>query len=341
MTPNRRPRPADARADAARAQRQAARQARATTARKAREEAARGYDDGPDPQFQGAAVDEHGGRKRLRQITHERLGMRGLSPKKALGQNFLVSDHVMAQIETFSAITADDVVHEVGGGLGVLSERIAETAKHLHIIELDPKLADLLEEVLEGKPVTVHRGDAVQFDLTSLDPAPNAFIANLPYSVAATVVLRAVHEMPSIERWLVMVQKEVGVRFAARADTKEYGVPSALAQLSCTISLKKNVARSAFLPAPHVDSVLMGMTRVAPPAEPGIRRLISSGFLHRRKSLPRSLSIAIGDPRTKDATREALIEIGIREDARAEQLSADQFRALHAALVARGIGGLQ
>jgi 16S rRNA (adenine1518-N6/adenine1519-N6)-dimethyltransferase len=327
--------------DAARAARQAARQARAAAARKSREEAARGYDAGPDPEFQGEAIGADGGRKRLRQLTHERLGMRGLSPKKALGQNFLVSDHVMAQIEGFAAITPDDVVLEVGGGLGVLSERIAETAKHLHIIELDHKLADLLDEVLEGKPVTVHRGDAVQFDLTSLDPKPNAFIANLPYSVAATVVLRAVHEMPEVDRWLVMVQKEVGVRFAARAGTKEYGVPSALAQLSASVKLQKNVARSAFMPAPHVDSVLMSLTRTAPPADPGIRRLISSGFLHRRKALARSLAIAIGDPNTRDATREALIELGIREDARAEQLSADQFRQLHAALVARGIGGLQ
>ncbi len=328
-------------ADAARAQRQAARQARAANARKIREEAARGYDDGPDPAFQGKEIGADGGRKRLRQLTHERLGMRGLSPKKALGQNFLVSDHVMAQIEGFAAVTEDDVVLEVGGGLGVLSERIAEKAKHLHIIELDEKLADLLEEILDPEKVTVHRADAVRFDLSTLDPAPNAFIANLPYSVAATVVLRAVHEMPSVERWLVMVQKEVGVRFAARAGTKEYGVPSALAQLSCTVKLQKNVARSAFMPSPHVDSVLMAMTRVAPPADPGIRRLITSGFLHRRKALSRSLAIAIGDPNTKEATREALIEIGIREDARAEQLSADEFRKLHAALVARGIGGLQ
>lgn len=327
-------------ADQARAQRQAARQARAANARKIREEAARGYDAGPDPAFQGKEIGEDGGRKRLRQITHERLGMRGLSPKKALGQNFLVSDHVMGQIEGFAAVTEDDVVLEVGGGLGVLSERLAEKARHVHIIELDEKLADLLEEILDPEKVTVHRADAVRFDLSTLDPAPNAFIANLPYSVAATVVLRAVHEMPSIERWLVMVQKEVGVRFAARAGTKEYGVPSALAQLSCTVKLQKNVARSAFLPAPHVDSVLMAMTRVAPPAEAGIRRLISSGFLHRRKALPRSLAIAIGDPKTKDATRDALIELGIREDARAEQLSADEFRKLHAALVARGVGGL-
>lgn len=331
----------DPRADAARAERQAARQARAAHARKVREAAALAQTFDPGAARSRATTPNTDGKKRLRQITHERLGAFGLSPKKALGQNFLVSDHVMEQIEGFAQITEDDVVLEVGGGLGVLSERIAAKAKHLHIIELDRGLADLLEELLEGQPVTVHRADAVQFDLQSLDPPPNAFIANLPYSVAATVVLRAVHEMPTVDRWLVMVQKEVGVRFAARAGTKEYGVPSALAQLSCTVKLQKNVARAAFLPAPHVDSVLMSMTRVAPPAEPGIRRLITAGFLHRRKALARSLAIAIGDPNTRDATREALVEIGIREDARAEQLSADEFRALHAALVARGIGGLQ
>lgn len=341
----------DDRAEAARAERQAARQARAAEARRVREAAARGY--APDARDLAAspagretepgteAKDRADQPKRLRQITHERLGAFGLSPKKALGQNFLVSDHVMAQIETIAAVTSDDVILEVGGGLGVLSERLAAKAKYLHVIELDRKLADLLDGVLEGTPSMVHRGDAVQFDLASLDPAPNAFIANLPYSVAATVVLRAVHEMPTVDRWLVMIQKEVGVRFAARPGTAEYGAPSVLAQLSCSVKLQKNVARSAFLPAPHVDSVLMSLTRTAPPAEAGIRRLVSWGFLHRRKALPRSLAIAIGDPTTKDATKDALIELGIREDARAEQLSADEFRALHAALVARGVGGLK
>lgn len=335
-------------ADAARAERQAARQARAAAARRAREADRAAREGDPDAALHrpaggataGAAPADPNRPKRLRQITHERLGQFGLSPRKALGQNFLVSDHVMGQIETLAAITPDDIVLEVGGGLGVLSERVAAVAKHLHVIELDPKLADLLDGVLEGTPSTVHRGDAVQFDLQSLDPMPNAFIANLPYSVAATVVLQVLHELPSVDRWLVMVQKEVGVRFAARPGTKEYGAPSALAQLSATVKLEKGVPPSAFLPAPHVDSVLMTLRRTAPPADAGIRRLVSWGFLHRRKALPRSLAIAIGDPATKDATKDALIELGIREDARAEQLSAGEFRALHAALVARGIGGL-
>lgn len=330
----------DAKADAARAERQASRQARAAAAKKAREPKT---DESGQPLGLrlAATADSPGGRARLRQTTHERLGLRGLSPRKALGQNFLVSDHVMNQIQEFAAITPDDVVLEVGGGLGVLSERIAETAKHLHIIELDDQLADLLEELLAPLPVTVHRGDAVKFDLSTLDPPPNALIANLPYGVAATVVLRAVHEMPTVDRWLVMVQKEVGERFAARPGTKTYGVPSALAQLSCSVKLRKSVPRSAFLPAPHVDSVLMSLTRTGPPAEPGIRRLIQAGFAHRRKALTRSLAITIGDPNIREAAREALVDLGIREDARAEQLSSDQFRALYAVLVAKGIGGLK
>lgn len=294
----------------------------------------------PRPDTAGGGEQAGAPPKRLRQITHERLGAHGLSPRKALGQNFLVSDHVMAQIEELAAVGPGDVVLEVGGGLGVLSERLAERARHVHIVELDEQLADLLETLLPADKVTVHRGDAVKVDLAALRPEPNAMIANLPYGVAATVVLRAVHELPALERWLVMVQKEVGVRFAARPGTKEYGAPSALAQLSCSVRLRKNVPPSAFLPAPHVDSVLMSLTRIAPPAEPGVRRLIHAAFAHRRKALGKSLSIAIGDPRIREATREALLELGLREDARGEQLSADEFRALHAALVARGIGGL-
>ncbi|MBO9531633.1 MAG: ribosomal RNA small subunit methyltransferase A [Solirubrobacteraceae bacterium] len=279
-------------------------------------------------------------KRRLRQVTHERLSQFGLSPRKSLGQNFLVSDHVMAQIERFAAVTADDVVLEIGGGLGVLTEHLADVARHVHVIELDPRLAELLAGLFAGRPVDIHHGDAVQYDLGALDPAPNALIANLPYSVAATVVLRALHDVDTIDRGLVMVQKEVGVRFAARPGTKEYGLPSVIAQMSSAIKLEKNVPPSAFLPAPHVDSVLMRFTRTGPPAPAGLRRLAQAGFAHRRKALPKSLGISIGDARIKDATREALTSMGLADDTRAEQLSAEQFRTLHGLLVDAGIGGL-
>lgn len=279
-------------------------------------------------------------RRRLRQVTHERLAEFGLSPRKSLGQNFLVSDHVMAQIERFAAVGPEDVVLEVGGGLGVLTEHLADHARHVHVIELDPRLADLLDGLFDGRPVEIHRGDAVQVDLAALEPAPNALIANLPYSVAATVVLRALHDTATIDRGLVMVQKEVGVRFAARPGTKEYGLPSLIAQMSATIKLEKNVPPSAFMPAPHVDSVLMRFTRTGPPAPAGLRRLAQAGFAHRRKALPKSLAISIGDARIRDATKAALVELGLPEDTRAEQLGADQFRALHGLLIDAGIGGL-
>ncbi|MFT4035622.1 MAG: 16S rRNA (adenine(1518)-N(6)/adenine(1519)-N(6))-dimethyltransferase RsmA, partial [Patulibacter sp.] len=279
-------------------------------------------------------------RKRLRQITHERLAEFGLSPRKSLGQNFLVSDHVMEQIQRLAAVSADEIVLEVGGGLGVLTEYLARAARYLHVIELDSRLADLLQQLCNGQPVAIHRGDAVQLDLAALDPAPNALIANLPYSVAATVVLRALHDTTTIERGLVMVQKEVGVRFAARPGTKEYGLPSLLAQLSAQIKLEKNVPPSAFLPAPRVESVLMRFTRTGPPAPAGLRRLAQAGFAHRRKALPKSLAISIGDPQIREATRTALIALGLADDTRAEQLSADQFRALHQQLLAAGIGGI-
>jgi len=232
------------------------------------------------------------------------------------------------------------VVLEVGGGLGVLTERLAETARHVHVIELDPRLCELMTELFAGERIDVHHGDAVQYDLLSLVPPPNALIANLPYSVAATVVLRALHDIPTIDRGIVMVQKEVGVRFAARAGTKEYGLPSVIAQMSSTIKLEKNVPPSAFMPQPHVDSVLMRFTRTGPPASPGLRRLAQAGFAHRRKALPKSLAISIGDPRVRDATKDALVEMGLADDTRAEQLSAEQFRTLHQHLVEAGIGGL-
>lgn len=280
------------------------------------------------------------GPRTLRQLTHDRLGQLGHRPRHALGQNFLVSDDVMRRIEEFAAVTDQDVVLEIGGGLGVLTERLAATAAHVHVIELDEALAGLLEELTDRDRVTVHRGDAVKLDLAGLQPTPTALIANLPYSVAATVVLRAVHEVPSIERALVMVQKEVGVRFAARAGTKEYGAPSAIAQLSGKVKLERDVSPSAFRPQPRVHSVLMRWTRTGPPADPALRRLVHAAFAHRRKALPKALAIGIGDARVRDETKLALVAMGLPDDARGEQLDAAQFTQLHAALAAAGVGGM-
>jgi 16S rRNA (adenine1518-N6/adenine1519-N6)-dimethyltransferase len=257
-----------------------------------------------------------------------RLRQFDIRPNRDLGQNFLIDSNILDVIARAAELGPDDVVLEVGGGLGVLSEHLAATARHVHVVELDRRLEPALRDATDpfGDRVTLHFADAVKLDLGALDPAPTKVIANLPYGVAATVILNSVAELGSVQRWVAMVQKEVGERFAAAPSTPAYGAPSVLAQLSCDVRVLRKVPRSVFHPVPNVDSVLLGLERTAPPAPRKLRAMVSAGFAHRRKVLPRALSMAGAD---RDAVRAALTGIGLPEDARAEALSPAQWRALY------------
>ena len=190
---------------------------------------------------------------------------------RSLGQNFLVDRNILGVIERLAALSADDVVLEIGGGLGVLSERLASAAGWLHVIEVDERLLSDLGATLAPFPrALLHAGDAAEFDYAALDPAPTKVVANLPYSVAATVVLRTIDELPSVGQWVVMVQREVGERLAAAPGERAYGIPSVLAQLACDVRVLRPIARTVFRPVPNVDSVLLGLTRR--PAERRARR---------------------------------------------------------------------
>ena len=162
-----------------------------------------------------------------------------------------------------------------------------------------------------------------------MQPAPTKVVANLPYGVAASVILRVVEELPGVVSQVAMVQREVGERLAAKPGSSAYGAPSVLAQLACEVRVLRPVSRRVFHPIPNVDSVLVGLKRVAPPPEPELRALVSAGFAHRRKALPGSLALA-GMDRT--AARSALEAIGRPPDARAETLSPADWRAFNSAL---------
>jgi 16S rRNA (adenine1518-N6/adenine1519-N6)-dimethyltransferase len=258
----------------------------------------------------------------------------GVRPKRDLGQNFLIDSNLLDVIARAAELDERDVVLEVGGGLGVLSEHLAERVAHVHVVELDRTLEPALRDALDPHPnTTLHLADAVKLDLGALDPEPTKVVANLPYGVAATVILRTVAELPRVTTWVAMVQKEVGERFAARAGTPAYGVPSVLAQLACDVRVLRPVSRTVFHPVPNVDSVLVGLTRRGPAPEPALRALVQHGFAHRRKALARSLSLAPGAaPGIRDRARAALEAIGRPADARAEQLAPDEWRALDAGL---------
>ncbi len=255
---------------------------------------------------------------------------------RSLGQNFLIDRNILDVIERLAALSDEDVVLEIGGGRGVLSERLAPAVGFLHVVEVDPRLLGELGSTLSAfSNVALHAGDAVELAYGGLAPAPSKVVANLPYSVAATVILKTIDELPSVERWVVMVQREVGERLAATAGESAYGVPSVLAQLACDVRVLRPVARTVFRPVPNVDSVLLGLTRRPDSAgvAPALRRLVHDAFAHRRKALAGSLALAAGAaPDVRDRAREAVVSLGFPADVRAERLSPADFRALSEAL---------
>jgi 16S rRNA (adenine1518-N6/adenine1519-N6)-dimethyltransferase len=268
------------------------------------------------------------------QPTLRRMREYDVRPDRELGQNFLIDSNILGVIERTAGLDSRDVVLEVGGGLGVLSEHLAPRVGHLHVVEVDPRLEAALHDAVDPfGNVTLHMVDALHLDLPGLSPAATKVVANLPYGVAATVLLRTVAELPDVTVWVAMVQREVGERLAASPGTPAYGAPSVLAQLSCEVRVARRIARTVFHPVPNVDSVLVAMRRVAPPADPEVRRLVHEAFAHRRKALAGSLALAAGAPAgIRDRAREALVSLGHPPDVRAERLSADDFRALAAAL---------
>jgi 16S rRNA (adenine1518-N6/adenine1519-N6)-dimethyltransferase len=259
-----------------------------------------------------------------------RMRQFGIRPNRDLGQNFLIDSNILDVIARAADLQPEDVVLEVGGGLGVLSEHLAERTAHVHVVEVDRRLEPPLRDALDPHPnATLHLADAVKLDLTALEPPPSKVVANLPYGVAAGVILRTIEQLPAVATWVAMVQKEVGERFAARPGTAAYGVPSVLAQLACDVKILRAVSRTVFRPVPNVDSVLVGLTRHSPAPGPDLRALVQQGFAHRRKALARSVALAGGD---RDPVRAALEAMGRPADARAETLAPDDWRELHALL---------
>jgi 16S rRNA (adenine1518-N6/adenine1519-N6)-dimethyltransferase len=269
-----------------------------------------------------------------RQASLRRLREFGVRPKRELGQNFLIDDNILDVIGREAELAAEDVVLEVGGGLGVLSEYLAPRVTHLHVVELDQSLAPALEDALAPfENVTLHLADAVRMDFTALDPAPTKVVANLPYGVAATVLLKSIEELPSARLWVAMVQREVAERLAAAPGSKTYGATSALAQLAADVRLGRRIPRTVFYPVPNVESALAVLRRTGPSPTSSVIALIHAAFAHRRKALAGSLALAPGaPPGIRDQARAELERLGQPPDARAERLAPAELAALAEAL---------
>jgi 16S rRNA (adenine1518-N6/adenine1519-N6)-dimethyltransferase len=248
-----------------------------------------------------------------------------------LGQNFLADTNLLGAIVREAGLGPSDVVLEVGGGEGALTAEVAPLVSTVHVVELDERLRPALEEIAAAHPnVELHFGDALRIDLGALEPAPTRMVANLPYSIATPLLIRTIDELPSVESWTLMVQREIADRLRAGPGSKVYGGPSVLVQLACEVRLLRTVDRAVFTPRPRVDSALIGLRRIGPAAPAEVAGLVRDAFAHRRKSLARSLEHA--RPGSREAARAALEELGLPADARAEQLTPAQFTELAAKL---------
>jgi 16S rRNA (adenine1518-N6/adenine1519-N6)-dimethyltransferase len=248
-------------------------------------------------------------------------------PKKSLGQHFLVDENILGVIGRLAELQPDDVVLEVGPGLGTLTRYLAERVRLVHAIEVDRALAEPLSTTLaEYANVRMIFGDALRLDLGALEPRPRKLVANLPYNIATPLVLETLEHVLSIERWCVMVQREVANRFFAVPRTKAYGAVSVLVQLSARKTGFHAVPPTVFRPRPRVDSALVSFTRTAGPRLGDVRPIVEAAFAHRRKMLANS--VALTGLASRARVEEALAAIGRSAQSRAEELSPSEFVAL-------------
>ena len=264
----------------------------------------------------------------VRQLA-EQLGLR---PTKQLGQNFVIDPNTVRRLVRTAEVGPEDVVVEVGPGLGSLTLGLLPVVRRVVAVEIDPALArQLPATVRERAPELADRLEVVEQDALQLESVPGdpptAFVANLPYNVAVPVLLRLLEKLPSLQRGLVMVQSEVADRLAAPPGSRTYGVPSVKAAWYADVRKAGSIGRNVFWPAPNVDSGLVAFTRREPPAADRLATfaVIDAAFAQRRKTLRAALAGWAGSPA---AAEERIRAAGLDPRARGETLTVEQFALL-------------
>ncbi len=255
----------------------------------------------------------------------------GVAPTKKLGQNFLHDPNTIRRIVAAAGLVDADVALEVGPGLGSLTLGLVGSVRHVHAVEIDPKLAGALAETVAAPNLTVHLANALQVRAGDFDPAPTMLVANLPYNVAVPVVLTLLAELPTLRGGLVMVQKEVADRLTAGPGSKVYGVPSVKLAWYASAKPAGKVPPAVFWPTPNVDSGLVAFTRHSPPAQvdrKAVFAVVDAAFAQRRKTLRAALAGWAGGA---DRAEQVLRAAGIAPQQRGESLTVQQFAAIAAA----------
>lgn len=260
------------------------------------------------------------------------LDRHGLTPSRALGQNFVVDPNTVRRIARLAGVGPGDAVVEIGPGLGSLTTELAATGAEVVAVEIDRHLLPALHEVVDPLGVRVVAGDALTTDWDDLLAGHDRWVlvANLPYNVATPLVLELLEHVPRIGRMLVMVQREAGERLAAAPGSKTYGIPSVKVAYRARARIVGTVPATVFHPRPKVESVLVEVLRLPrPPVDADPERLfhlVTTAFGQRRKMLRRSLAGEL-----PDAAYEAA---NVDPTARPEQLDLAAWSRLADATVA-------
>ena len=252
-----------------------------------------------------------------------------VTPNRDLGQHFLVDENILGVAGRLAGLEREDVVLEVGAGLGVLTAYLADRVRLVHAVELDRALEPHLRDRLAGRAnVELLFGDALRLALHELDPPPGKLVANLPYQIATPLVAESLGSLPTVRVWCVLVQREVAERFFAPTGTKSYGAVSVLVRLTAERIGIHPVARSCFAPPPNVDSALVAFRRARDwgPELARLREVVQAAFAHRRKTLANSLELA-GLAGREQAVA-ALDGLGRPANVRAEALEPEELLRL-------------
>lgn len=268
-------------------------------------------------------------------LPKEILHIRGIKPKKRLGQSFLIDVNMIKKIAANANISSSDIVLEIGAGLGVLTKDIAKNARRVFAVEIDPDLVDALNEQLIGSAnVEVFQDDILKFNISSISETCNSkikVIGNVPYNISSPVIFYLLSFRQFISEFTLMLQKEVVDRLISKPARKSYGVPSVLLQMFADVQKLFDVPASCFYPRPKVESaIIRGVFRrqplVALDDELFFRSLVKVSFAKRRKMLLNNLkNTKILEELTDSDLKNALHKVGIDEKIRAENLSVEEF----------------